>query len=82
MCTGPPADAPLGERVTFEGVDQGTAATGNQLNKSGGKKALEAILTCGDLCTSADCEASWRGRVMMTTKGAVKVDSLVNAAIK
>ena len=46
---GPPADAPLGERISFEGIEQGTAATPNQLNKSQGKKALEGILTSGDL---------------------------------
>lgn len=44
---GPPAGAKLGERIVFEGIAEGTAATPNQLNKQG-KNALEFILTGGD----------------------------------
>ena len=44
----PPPGSKVGERVTFEGIPEGTAATGNQLNKQG-KKALEFILQGGDL---------------------------------
>lgn len=44
---GPPAGVKLGERVTFEGIVGGSAATPNQLNKQG-KKALDFILTGGD----------------------------------
>jgi hypothetical protein len=77
----PPEGSVLGERVTFEGVGQGTAATPNQLNKQG-KKALEAILNGGDLAVNGDCEASWRGRTMVTSKGPVKVASLAGAPIK
>ena len=77
----PPAGAVVGERVSFEGVAQGTAATPNQLNKQG-KKALEAILTGGDFACNGDCEASWRGRTMLTKLGPVKVESLAGAPIK
>lgn len=76
----PPAGAVLGERVSFEGLPQGTAATPNQLNKQG-KKALEAILTGGELVVNSDCEASWRGRTMVTKAGPVKA-SLAGATIK
>jgi aminoacyl tRNA synthase complex-interacting multifunctional protein 1 len=77
----PPAAAPPGERVRFEGLSDGTAASPRQLSRKAGKRALEAILTGGDLCTNVSCEGSWRGRRMLTSAGPVVVDSLVGAPI-
>ena len=67
--------------VEFEGIEPGTAATGNQLNKQG-KAALEAILTSGDLATDASCAAGWRGHAMTTTTGPVTTATLAGCKIK
>jgi tRNA-binding EMAP/Myf-like protein len=81
LLPGPPADAPVGERISFEGIEDGTPATGNQLNKQG-KKALEAILSSGDLATNGACEAGWRGHAMTTTTGPVTTATLAGCKIK
>ena len=43
--------------------------------------ALKHILTSGNFRTTAECHASFRGRVMITSVGPVSVDSLSNANI-
>ena len=79
----PPAGSVIGDAISFQDIAAGTVATPNQLNKGAGKKALEAILTCGDLITNAGCEATWRGHTMTTAKGGVvKVASLADSKIK
>ena len=78
---GPPEGAKVGERVSFEGIAEGTAATPNQLNKGQGKKALENILTCGELKTDGEGQACWEGRAMLCSTGAVTA-GLLSAGIK
>jgi methionine--tRNA ligase beta chain len=78
----PPAGSAVGDAISFEDIAEGTAATPNQLNKGAGKKALEAILSCGDLKTNGGCEATWRGHTMTTAKGVVKAASLADCKIK
>lgn len=64
--TGPPAGAKLGERIGFDGIAEGTAATPNQLNKQG-KKALEFILTGGDLLVRQEPTIPPHNRPHLTT---------------
>eukprot|EP01052_Picozoa_sp_SAG31_P041564 SAG31_NODE_6336_length_2059_cov_2.956122_1_plen_513_part_10 len=78
----PPEGAPVGERVAFDDMEQGTAATPNQLNKGQGKKALEAMLSSGGFKTNGSKQATWRSHTMLTSKGAVTVPTLADALIK
>ena len=78
----PPADTPVGERVSFDDMEQGTAATPNQLNKGAGKKALEALLAPGGFKTNGSKQATWRAHTMLTSKGPVVVPTLADSLIK
>jgi len=71
----PPADALVGERVFCDGVT-GEPMQPNQVQK---KKILPEVLK--DLRTDAACVATWQGKPMMTSKGAIKVASNANSVI-
>ena len=49
--------------------------------KGQGKKALENILTCGELKTDGEGQACWEGRAMLCSTGAVTA-GLLSAGIK
>ena len=74
----PPEGAKVGEQVTFEGVAPCKKRAPNAMAK---KKVVPNIIQDGGLKTTASCEASWRGHLMMTSAGAVKVPSLADSPI-
>ena len=74
----PPAGAKVGEQVTYEGVAECAKGTPNAMAK---KKVVPNIIKDGGLKTTADCMASWRGHVMVTSAGAVTVPTFIDAPI-
>lgn len=74
----PPVGAKVGEQVTFEGVAPCKKGAPNSMAK---KKVVPNIIKDGGLKTTAGCEASWRGHLMMTSGGVVKVPSLAESPI-
>lgn len=60
----PPADAPLGEKITFEGLPVPEPWSAAQVEK---KKVFAACM--GKMKTTADCKAAWDGHVFMTSAG-------------
>lgn len=73
----PPDDAPVGERVTFEGLT-GThePLTANQAQK---KKTWKKV--SDDLKTGEGGVATWQGKIILTTKGPCKAATLVGVPI-
>mmetsp|Transcript_46 Transcript_46/g.75 ORF Transcript_46/g.75 Transcript_46/m.75 type:complete len:236 (-) Transcript_46:165-872(-) len=63
----PPADAPLGEIITFEGLPPPQPVSAAQVEK---KKVFAACMD--GMKTTADCEAAWDGHKFMTTAGPCK----------
>ena len=59
----PPAEAAVGERITFAGCT-GEPASANQMGK---KKILKNVLP--DLATNDECVGCWQGKPFMTSKG-------------
>lgn len=73
----PPADAPIGERVTVEGIDgEFEPFSSTQAKK---KKTWETVSM--DLKTVEGGIATWQGKKIMTSKGACKASSLVGVPI-
>jgi methionine--tRNA ligase beta chain len=64
----PPADAKIGERVTFEGFDGEPEAE----NKIAKKKIFEAVAP--DLKTDAEGICVWKGAVSKTSAGPIKAE--------
>jgi len=60
----PPADAPIGEVVTFEGLPPPHPLSAAQVEK---KKVFQACLD--GMQTLDDCRAAWKGHVFTTTAG-------------
>jgi aminoacyl tRNA synthase complex-interacting multifunctional protein 1 len=73
----PPANAKIGERVTFIGHENTPPAPPSRMDK---KKILDAVLP--ELKTNEKCEATWNGIIAMTSDGAVTVATVKNAPIK
>jgi len=78
----PPVGSAVGERVNVSGIDYSAyaVASASQMNKKG-KKAFRAITSSPDFMTNKALEATWRDRVLTTSKGAVTVKSLKGALI-
>jgi methionine--tRNA ligase beta chain len=71
----PPADAVVGERITFEGVS-GCPATANQMNK---KKLLQKVLP--DLALGEAMVGQWQGKAFMTSKGPCTASTITTGTI-
>eukprot|EP00339_Tiarina_fusa_P013680 CAMPEP_0116996696 /NCGR_PEP_ID=MMETSP0472-20121206/410_1 /TAXON_ID=693140 ORGANISM="Tiarina fusus, Strain LIS" /NCGR_SAMPLE_ID=MMETSP0472 /ASSEMBLY_ACC=CAM_ASM_000603 /LENGTH=428 /DNA_ID=CAMNT_0004695391 /DNA_START=9 /DNA_END=1296 /DNA_ORIENTATION=+ len=63
----PPADAKIGERVTFEGIGDGDPEPENKIAK---KKVFEAVAP--DLKTNAEGVCVWKAAVSVTSAGPIK----------
>lgn len=73
----PPADAPLGEVVTFEGLPKPFPLSGAQVEK---KKVFAACLE--GLKTTEDCTAVWNGHSFMTSAGPCKTKTIKNGVLR
>uniref|UniRef100_A0A7S0X363 tRNA-binding domain-containing protein n=1 Tax=Mantoniella antarctica TaxID=81844 RepID=A0A7S0X363_9CHLO len=76
-----PADAVVGERITFgdateEQAEQAAPHTENQMKK---KKTWEAVAP--DLCTTQDCVAAYKNLQMRTSAGPVTCGSIAKGTI-
>lgn len=71
----PPADAKAGERVTFEGMHAAAAEPNHMAKKKWFDLAAEHLKVDDAL------QASYKGVVMMTSAGPVKVPSAVGGTI-
>ena len=71
----PPAEAAVGERITFAGCT-GEPASANQMGK---KKYLKTVLP--DLATDDECAGCWQGKRFMTSKGPCCALTIIGGAI-
>lgn len=74
----PPEGAVPGERVSFEGITRCAAASPNAMAK---KKIKDMIMGTKELKTNDASQASWRGKAMITSAGAVTVKTLKGGLI-
>ena len=73
----PPDDAPIGERITLEGLTESyEPLTANQASK---KKTWKNVAE--DLKTADGGIATWQGKALMTSKGPCKAPTLVGVPI-
>ena len=69
----PPADAPLGEIITFEGLPKPEPFSPAQVEK---KKVFQA---CAEgMKTNEECVATWNGHAFMTTAGPCKAKTIAS----
>ena len=73
----PPDDAPIGEKVTLEGLDGTLVPLSSAQTKK--KKTMEIVAK--DLKTSDTGIATWQDKPLITSKGPCKVATLVGAFI-
>ena len=74
----PPAGAPLGEVVAYEGLDPGfQPVSAAQVEK---KKVFEEVMP--GLATNAAFEGTWEGHRFMTTAGACKAKTIVGGKLR
>jgi aminoacyl tRNA synthase complex-interacting multifunctional protein 1 len=73
----PPADAPIGEVVTFEGLPKPFPISGAQVEK---KKVFAACMT--GMKTTDDCVAAWEGHVFTTSAGPCKTKTIKNGVLR
>lgn len=73
----PPDDAPIGERVTVEGLE----GTFEPLSSAQTKKKKTMDVVAKDLKTSDLGIATWQGKPITTSKGLCKAATLVGAPI-
>ena len=73
----PPADAPLGEVITFEGLPAPEPFSGAQVQK---KKIFEACIP--GMKTTQEGIAAWDGHVFMTSAGPCKTTSIKGGAMR
>jgi tRNA-binding EMAP/Myf-like protein len=73
----PPADAKVGEIVTFEGLPKPEPLTATQVDK---KKIFQ---TCAEgMKTNEDCVATWNGHVFMTSAGPCKTKTIAGGVMR
>ena len=78
----PPADAPLGERVTYEGLS-GEPITAAQVEKKKVFPAAQANLrTAANADSNGNFVAQWNGISMMTSAGPCVAPTLADAVIR
>ena len=73
----PPADAPVGEVVSFEGLPEVEAAAPSQVEK---RKLWQACQS--DMKTTDDRAAAWKGHIFMTTAGPCKTKSIAGGILR
>ena len=73
----PPAEAPIGEVVTFEGLPKPFPISGAQVEK---KKVFATCLE--GLKTTDDCTAVWNGHTFMTSAGPCKAKTIQNGVLR
>ncbi|CAB9512786.1 Methionine--tRNA ligase [Seminavis robusta] len=73
----PPEDAPVGERVTLEGLEGTFEPLSSAQTKK--KKTMDAVAK--ELKTADGGLATWQGKTIITTKGPCKAATLVGAPI-
>ena len=76
----PPADAPLGEKIVFEGLDPEVKFTPWEPNKVSKKKVFANCVP--DLNTDENCVGAWKNFKMMTSAGPCKAASISNGAVR
>ncbi len=73
----PPADAKIGEVVTFEGLPPPRPLAPSQVEKK------KVFLACMDgMKTTADCVAAWNGHVFMTSAGPCKAKTIAEGVMR
>lgn len=72
----PPAAAPIGEVVHFEGLPPPEPLSAAQVDK---KKIFQAA--AADLASNADRVATWKGHAFMTSAGPCKAKSIANGIL-
>jgi hypothetical protein len=73
----PPDDAPIGERVTVEGLEGAFEPLSSAQTKK--KKTMDVVAK--DLKTANLGIATWQGKPIITSKGPCRAATLVGAAI-
>ena len=73
----PPADAPIGEVVTYDGLPPPDPWSGAQVEK---KKVVAVCM--GGMKTRGDCKGAWNGHVFMTSAGPCKTKSIAGGAMR
>jgi aminoacyl tRNA synthase complex-interacting multifunctional protein 1 len=73
----PPADAAIGQVVTFDGLPAPQPLPPNQVEK---KKVFAAC--CPGMKTTSECVAVWNGHAFMTTEGPCKTRSIANGVLR
>lgn len=73
----PPAAAPIGEIVTFEGLPPPQPLSAAQVEK---KKVFQACLD--GMRTLDDCRAAWKGHVFMTTAGPCRAKTVAGGPMR
>ena len=73
----PPADAPLGEVITFDGLPVPEPWSAAQVEK---KKVFAACM--GKMKTTEDCKAAWDGHVFMTSAGPCTTKSVAEGQMR
>jgi aminoacyl tRNA synthase complex-interacting multifunctional protein 1 len=73
----PPADAPIGEVVTFEGLPKPFPISGAQVEK---KKVFAACMI--GMKTTDDCVAAWEGHIFTTSAGPCKTKTIKNGVLR
>lgn len=78
----PPADAPIGERISFEGLPTPQPVSAQQVEK---KKVFQACMP--NMKTTDDCLAVWKGEdgsehAFMTSAGPCRVKTVRNGSLR
>jgi len=73
----PPAEAPIGEVVTFEGLPKPEPWPQSQVDK---KKVFAACMD--GMKTTDDCVATWNGHVFTTSAGPCKTKTIAGGAMR
>jgi aminoacyl tRNA synthase complex-interacting multifunctional protein 1 len=73
----PPADAPIGEVVTFEGLPPPEPWSGAQVEK---KKVFAACVE--GMKTTEDCKGAWNGHLFMTSAGPCSTKSIAGGVMR
>lgn len=73
----PPADAPVGEIITFDGLPPPQPVSGAQVEKR------KLVVACSDgMKTTADCQAAWDGHIFQTTAGPCRTKTIANGQMR
>ncbi len=73
----PPADAAIGEIITFDGLATPQPVSPNQVEK---QKLFQVVME--DMKSTADCKASWKGQIFMTSAGPCTTKTIANGVLR